>query len=25
VLRRGPVTVEAIAKVLGVEPASLTD
>jgi tRNA threonylcarbamoyl adenosine modification protein (Sua5/YciO/YrdC/YwlC family) len=25
VLRQGPVTVEAIAKVLGVEPASLTD
>jgi L-threonylcarbamoyladenylate synthase len=25
VLRPGPVTVEAIAKVLGVEPASLTD
>ena len=25
VLRHGPVTVEAIAKVLGVEPATLTD
>ena len=25
VLRQGPVTIEAIAKVLGVEPASLTD
>jgi tRNA A37 threonylcarbamoyladenosine synthetase subunit TsaC/SUA5/YrdC len=25
VLRQGPVTLEAIAKVLGVEPESLTD